>query len=111
MERDAGVEQRYLKPEEFYKDRVAEWSGKLKKLKAKSRLLGWLRLIAFLTAAVMPFVFFEPYSFAFFIFLIAPAVVFIWLIKLAGIVGEKTGHASFLVELNTTEPKHSYHLL
>ena len=105
MERDAEVEQRYLKPEEFYKYRVAEWSGKLSRLKAKSRLLGWLRLFAFLTAAVVPFVFFEPLSVPFFIFLIFPAVVFILLIKFAGVVGERTEHASFLVELNTTELK------
>jgi len=103
MERDAGVEQRDLKPELFYREKLKEWTERLKSLRSRSRLLGWLRLFVFLMGAVIPFTFFELFSALFFITMLIPLFVFVWLIKIAGKVNYQIEYASDIVEFNSTE--------
>ena len=103
MERDAGIEQRTVTPEGFYTAKRSEWSEKLSQLKSKSRRLGWLRLLFFLLAVGLPFLFFKPFSALFLITMLIPAVIFVRLVKLAGKVNEQIRYASHLLELNTTE--------
>jgi len=111
MEGDARVEQRDLEPEKIYSTSRAEWSLTLQKLKSISKLLGWLRLIIFITAFSVPFIFYELFSLPFFATFIIPAILFIWLVKYAGKISEEIRYATNMVEINTIESdalKHNF---
>ncbi len=103
MEGDAGVEQRDLEPGKIYSANRAEWSLTLQKLKTRSKLLGWLRLIIFVTAFSVPFIFFELFTLPFFVAFLTPLILFAWLVKYAGKIGEDIRYASQMVEINTIE--------
>ncbi len=103
MEGDAGVEQKYLEPEKTYSGKRKEWLSIHKKLKKRSRLLGWLRLTIFVVAFTFPFIFFELFSQPFLITFTIPIILFAWLVKYAGKIGEDIRYASYMVEINTIE--------
>ena len=103
MEGDAGVEQRGLEPERIYSAKRDEWTLTLQKLKRRSKLLGWLRLIIFVTAFSVPFFFFELFTLPFFVAFFTPMVLFAWLVKYAGQIDEEIQYASYMVEINTIE--------
>jgi len=114
MEGDAGVEQRDLKPENIYSANRDEWTLTLQKLKSKSRLLGWLRLMIFVAAFSVPFIFFELFTLPFFIAFFTPIVLFALLVKYAGKISEEIRYASYMVEINTIESnalKHNFEYL
>ncbi len=111
MEGDAGVEQRGLEPGEIYSANRAEWSLTLQKLKTRSKLLGWLRLIIFVAAFSLPFIFFELFTPLFFVTFFTPILLFAWLVKYAGKIGEEIMYASYMVDINTIESdalKHNF---
>ncbi len=103
MEGDAGVKQRNLEPGKTYSANRAEWSLTLQKLKTRSKLLGWLRLTIFLVAFTIPFIFFELFTLPFFVAFFTPLILFAWLVKYAGKIGEDIRYASQMVEINTIE--------
>ncbi len=103
MEGDAGVEQRGVEPEKIYAENRAEWSLTLYKLKKRSKLLGWLRLVIFIAAFTVPFFFFELFSLPFFIAFFIPVFLFVWLVKYAEGINEDIRYASNMVEINTIE--------
>ncbi len=103
MEGDAGVEQRGVEPEKIYAENRAEWSLTLYKLKKRSKLLGWMRLVIFITAFTVPFFFFELFSLPFFIAFFMPVFLFVWLVKYAAGINEDIRYASNMVEINTIE--------
>ena len=103
MEGDAGVEQRGVEPEKIYSENRTEWSLTLHKLKKRSKLLGWLRLVIFIAAFTVPFFFFDLFSLPFFIAFFIPVFLFVWLVKYAGGINEDIRYALNMVEINTIE--------
>ncbi len=103
MERDARIEQRDIDPGKVYLYIKAKWALSLQKLKKQSKILGWLRLVIFILAVTVPFVYFELFSPFFFTALFIPVILFVWVVKYAGKVNENIRYASYMVEINSIE--------
>ena len=105
MERDAGVEQRDLSPEEFYRNNVTKRTEESKRLKSQNRALGWARLVVFLSGVLVPSFFMEALSLSFFIFIFLAIVLFVFLVKAAGWIDDKIEFTDHIIHLNETELK------
>ncbi len=105
MERDAGVEQGGLMPEEFYRNNITKRTEESKRLKSLSRALGWARLAVFLSAVLVPYFFMETFSFPFFMFIFLVVVLFVFLVKANGRLNNKIEFTDHIIQLNETELK------
>lgn len=86
-----------------YKHLKQTWEQKSNRLKTRSHLIGWLRLLLFTASFVIPFTFFETWGLAFFLVFIIFLMSFLALVFYAHILNRRRQKARIYSELYSKE--------